>query len=256
DRQIIAWTMEKARASLPSHVHEITFIERMLMAQSMPEFGKEERKYALEFAIRLQQFTSPLMAKGIEDTFLYVYNRLISLNEVGGNPDIFGSTAEEFHAYNRNRMAAWPHSLSATSTHDTKRGEDARARINVISELPEEWEAKVAEWHLFNKGRKLRRGPHVIPDRNDEYSLYQTLAGAWPFGDADLPGFRSRLGEYLVKAVREAKVHTVWLKPDREYEEGFLEFLDKILDPEASGAFLASFRPFQRKVAFFGMFNS
>jgi len=256
DRQIIAWTMEKARASLPSHVHEITFIERMLMAQSMPEFGKEERKYALEFAMRLQQFTSPLMAKGIEDTFLYVYNRLISLNEVGGNPDIFGSTAEEFHAYNRNRMAAWPHSLSATSTHDTKRGEDARARINVISELPEEWEAKVAEWHLFNKGRKLRRGPHFIPDRNDEYSLYQTLAGAWPFGDADLPGFRSRLGEYLVKAVREAKVHTVWLKPDREYEEGFLEFLDKILDPEASGAFLASFRPFQRKVAFFGMFNS
>src|SRR5690606_8304224 len=100
------------------------------------------------------------------------------------------------------------------------------------------------------------RGPHFIPDRNDEYSLYQTLAGAWPFGDADLPGFRSRLGEYLVKAVREAKVHTVWLKPDREYEEGFLEFLDKILDPEASGAFLASFRPFQRKVAFFGMFNS
>jgi (1->4)-alpha-D-glucan 1-alpha-D-glucosylmutase len=255
DRQVIAWTMEKARASLPSHVHEIDFIERMLMAQSVPEFNKDEKKNALEFAMRMQQFTSPLMAKGIEDTFLYVYNRLISLNEVGGNPDIFGSTPEEFHAFNRQRLAAWPHSLSATATHDTKRGEDMRARINVISELPEEWEAKVAEWHALSKIHKFRRNAQFVPDRNDEYFLYQTLVGAWPFDDSDPERFRKRVREYIVKAVREAKVHTVWLKPDKEYEDGYLSFVDKLLDPDPANRFLASFRPFQRKVAFYGMFN-
>lgn len=255
DRQVIAWTMEKARASLPSHVHELDFIERMLLAQTVPEFGKEEKKNALEFAMRLQQFTSPLMAKGIEDTFLYVYNRLISLNEVGGNPDTFGITPEEFHAFNRQRLAAWPHSLNATSTHDTKRGEDVRARINVISELPAEWEAHVAEWHAINKAFKHRRNSQFVPDRNDEYFLYQTLVGAWPFEDGDAAAFRKRMDEYLVKAVREAKVHTVWLKPDREYEEGFLDYLSKLLDPRPNNPFLTSFLPFQRKVAFYGMFN-
>jgi (1->4)-alpha-D-glucan 1-alpha-D-glucosylmutase len=293
DRQVIAWTMEKARASLPSHVHEIDFIERMLLAFSAPEFSKEEKKNALEFAMRLQQFTSPLMAKGIEDTFLYVYNRLVSLNEVGGNPDLFGHTPEDFHAFARQRLAAWPHSQNATSTHDTKRGEDVRARIDVISEFPEEWEALVAQWHAQNKPFKKRRGAQFIPDRNDEYFLYQTLLGAWPFEDGvreaaaeigageNVPdGFRSRMREYLVKAVREAKVHTVWLKPDREYEDGFLEFLDRLLgiphDPAQAAAqpnaqpasqpaappasqpavpFLTSFLPFQRKIAFYGLFN-
>jgi (1->4)-alpha-D-glucan 1-alpha-D-glucosylmutase len=272
DRQVIAWTMEKARASLPSHAHEIDFIERMLLAMSAPEFTKEEKKNALEFAMRLQQFTSPLMAKGIEDTFLYVYNRLISLNEVGGNPDLFGHTPEDFHAFARQRLAAWPHSLNATSTHDTKRGEDLRVRVDVISEFPEEWEALVAQWHALNKGFKRRRGAQFIPDRNDEYFLYQTLVGAWPFesgapaetGEAGareaVPAeFLARMRGYLVKAVREAKVHTVWLKPDREYEEGFLEFLDKVLGaapaPHQAEAFMASFLPFQRKVAFYGVFN-
>ncbi|MDQ3000950.1 MAG: malto-oligosyltrehalose synthase [Fibrobacterota bacterium] len=255
DRQIIAWTMEKARASLPSHVHEIDFIERMLMAQTVPEFGKDEKKNALEFAMRMQQFTSPLMAKGIEDTFLYVYNRLISLNDVGGNPDIFGSTPEEFHAFNMQRLVAWPHSLNTTATHDTKRGEDIRARINVISELPEEWEAKLAQWHATAKSLKHRRGAQFIPDRNDEYFLYQTLLGAWPFQESELPTFRERVKEYIVKAVREAKVHTVWLKPDKEYEDGYLGFVDKLLDPHPGNEFLTDFLPFQRKVACYGRFN-
>lgn len=256
DRQVIAWTMEKARASLPSHLHEIDFIEKMLLAQGSPSFSKEEKALALEFAMRLQQFTSPLMAKGIEDTFLYVYQRLISLNEVGGNPDVFGISAEEFHAMCRARQSSWPHAMNATATHDTKRGEDMRARLHVLSELPEEWEAKVSEWHGINKGFKKRPGGQFIPDRNDEYFLYQTLAGAWPFpghGEEEFPG---RLREYLVKAVREAKVHTVWLKPDREYEEGFLEFLDRLLDLSTGAAFLESFLPFQRRISHFGIFNS
>ena len=260
DRQVIAWTMEKARASLPSHLHEINFIEKMLLAHGNASFSREEKTLALEFAMRLQQFTSPLMAKGIEDTFLYVYQRLISLNEVGGNPDVFGVSTEEYHAMCRTRQSSWPHAMSATATHDTKRGEDMRARLHVLSELPQEWEAKVSEWHGINKGFKKRPGGQFIPDRNDEYFLYQTLVGAWPFmgqeaghGEAEFPG---RLREYLVKAVREAKVHTVWLKPDREYEEGFLEFLDRLLDPMTGAAFQASFLPFQRKVAHFGIFNS
>ena len=277
DRQVIAWTMEKARAGLPSHVHEIDFIERMLLAQTAPEFGKEEKKNALEFAMRLQQFTSPLMAKGIEDTFLYVFNRLLSLNEVGSNPDVFGSTPEEYHAFCRQRLAAWPHSLNATSTHDTKRGEDVRARLNVLSELPEEWEALVSRWHALNQGHRRRRGALFVPDRNDEYFLYQTLIGAWPFTDEGAsarraggaprpesahptlaqatPVLRERLSGYLVKAVREAKVHTVWLKPDKEYEDGFLEFLSGLLAADGANPFLDSFLPFQRKVAFYGLFN-
>ena len=256
DRQVIAWTMEKARASLPSHLHEIGFIERMLLAQGNDAFSPEEKALALEFAMRLQQFTSPLMAKGIEDTFLYVYQRLIALNEVGGDPDQFGLSVEEFHAFCRTRQASWPHAMNASATHDTKRGEDMRARLRVISELPGEWEAKVAEWHALNKGFKKRHGGQFIPDRNDEYFLYQTLAGAWPFPGQDEDAWLPRLRDYLVKAVREAKVHTVWLKPDREYEEGFLEFLERLFDPDAGAAFRHSFLPFQRKLAWFGIFNS
>jgi (1->4)-alpha-D-glucan 1-alpha-D-glucosylmutase len=256
DRVVIAWTMAKARANLPSHVHEIDFIERMLLAQDNADFSKEEKKNALEFAMRLQQFTSPLMAKGIEDTFLYVYNRLVSLNEVGNDPDIFGIAPEVFHAYNQERALSWPNSLNATSTHDTKRGEDVRARINVLSELAEEWEAGVSEWHLMNKANKVRVNGLFIPDRNDEYFLYQMLLGAWPFRKEEEASFRERMREYLVKAVREAKVHTVWLKPDREYEDGFLAFLDLLLDPDPANPFLASFRPFQKKIAHYGIFNS
>ncbi len=256
DRQIITWTMEKARAHLPSHVHEIDFIERMLLAQTNPEFTKEEKGNALEFAMRLQQFTSPLMAKGIEDTFLYVYNRLISLNEVGNDPNVFGTSPEEFHAYNRGRLSAWPHSMNATSTHDTKRGEDARARINVLSELPDEWESKVSEWHQINKASKLRANGQFIPDRNDEYFLYQTLIGAWPFRKDEEGPFRERMRGYLVKAVREAKVHTVWVKPDQAYEEGYLGHLDRLLDPDPANPFLASFLPFQKKIAWYGICNS
>lgn len=256
DRQVIVWTLEKARASLPSHLHELDFIERMLLAQGSATFSKVEKALALEFAMRLQQFTSPLMAKGIEDTFLYVYHRLDSLNEVGGDPDAFGLSTEGFHAMCRSRRSGWPHAMSATATHDTKRGEDFRARLHVLSEIPDEWEAKVSEWHALNKGYRKRPGGQYIPDRNDEYFLYQTLVGAWPFPGAGEAEFPDRLEAYLVKAVREAKVHTVWLKPDRDYEEGFLEFAGRLLDPETGAAFQASFLPFQRKMARLGVYNS
>jgi (1->4)-alpha-D-glucan 1-alpha-D-glucosylmutase len=206
------------------------------------------------------------MAKGLEDTAFYVYHRLLSLNDVGGNPEKFGTSTIELHHFNRLRARHWPHTLNATSTHDTKRGEDVRARLNVLSEIPQEWEHQVGLWRRLNRRHKsLSRaaGARVgtaaeAPDGNDEYLLYQTLVGAWPFGAAEVAEFRSRLEGYLVKAVREAKVHTAWLAPDQGYEEGFLRFAGRLL---AAGVpqenpFLEHFLPFQRRVAWFGILNS
>jgi (1->4)-alpha-D-glucan 1-alpha-D-glucosylmutase len=147
--------------------------------------------------------------------------------------------------------------LNATATHDTKRGEDVRARINVLSEMPEEWQRTFKTWNKINARhkKKIRDGLRV-PDRNDEYFLYQTLVGAWPFDENDYPGFRERIKQYMVKAVREAKVHTAWLKPDQEYEDACLSFIDDILHPSPGNAFLEHFLPFQTRVAYYGVFNS
>ena len=155
--------------------------------------------------MRFQQFTGPIMAKGVEDTTLYVYNRLVSLNEVGGRPDHFGCSLEEFHTFNTKKKDLWPDSLNTTSTHDTKRGEDVRARINVLSEMPDDWLRKIRAWIKINRGKKKRVDGSAVPDRNDEYFLYQTLIGALPFSDAEYPDFIERIKQYIVKAVREGK---------------------------------------------------
>lgn len=189
------------------------------------------------FLMRLQQYTGPIMAKGFEDTLLYCYNRLLSLNEVGGSPDKFGTTLSDFHLFCRQRDL----SLNATATHDTKRGEDVRARINVLSELPDEWSK------LLNK---LAGG---FEDRNTEYFLYQTLLGAWPFEPFDKIEFAERIKQYMLKSAREAKTHTSWLEENGGYEQALLLFVEKILLNEK---FLESFLPFQKKIAFFGVFNS
>ncbi|MBI5445843.1 MAG: hypothetical protein HY900_32085 [Deltaproteobacteria bacterium] len=196
------------------------------------------------------------MAKGFEDTFLYVYYPLLSANEVGGDPRLLGTDVSDFHVYNLRRAERSPHALNATATHDTKRGEDIRARLNVLSEIPDEWTRAVTRWRRLNAGRRRRRGGKRVPDGNDEYFLYQTLMGAWPFDDSELPRFRERLRDYLVKAVREAKVHTAWLKPDEGYEGAFLGFAEDLLDPVRGKGFQEDFLPFQRKVARLGIVNS
>ena len=206
--------------------------------------------------MRFQQFTGPVMAKGVEDTTHYVYNRLLSLNEVGGRPDHFGCSLEEFHDFNSKRRDLWPDSLNATATHDTKRGEDVRARINVLSEMPDEWLRKLRAWIKMNRGKKKRVRGLAVPDRNDEYFLYQTLIGAFPFSDAEYPEFIQRIKEYIVKAVREAKVHTAWLKPDTEYEDAFVSFAEKILAYSKANAFLKELISFSKRVSHFGMLNS
>jgi (1->4)-alpha-D-glucan 1-alpha-D-glucosylmutase len=182
------------------------------------------------------------MAKGHEDTALYVYNKLISLNEVGGRPDRFGCSVKEFHSFNKKRQRQWPHSFNATSTHDTKRGEDVRARINVISEIPREWERNVRNWSRINKGKKSRIRDNYVPDKNDEYFLYQTLLGAFPFARDEYPEFVERIKQYIIKAVREAKVHTEWIK--LIWPTSHVLALEQILDP-SENVFLKNFFRFK-----------
>jgi (1->4)-alpha-D-glucan 1-alpha-D-glucosylmutase len=256
DRYYIEEAVDRATGANPALMHEFKFIRRFLLL-NFPEYMDEtEKSEWLKFAMRFQQFTGPLMAKGSEDTALYVYNRLISLNEVGGRPDLFGCSAKEFHGFNRKRQKLWPQSFNATSTHDTKRGEDVRARINVLSEIPREWERNVRNWSRINKGKKRRIRDAYVPDKNDEYFLYQTLIGAFPYARDEYSAFVDRIKEYTIKAVREAKVHTEWIKPDLDYEAAYLAFLDEILEPSEDNAFLKEFLPFQRKIAHFGVLNS
>jgi (1->4)-alpha-D-glucan 1-alpha-D-glucosylmutase len=256
DYSYITWAVNEAVQSNPGLSNELRFIERFLVLDSRCCPPEAERERWTDFVMRFQQFTGPLMAKGFEDTTLYVYNRLLSLNEVGGSPDIFGVSLEEFHRFNQRRFQTWPHTLNATSTHDTKRGEDIRARLNVLSEMPEEWERSLKTWNRLNAKHKRKIGELRIPERNDEYQLYQTIVGAYPFGDDGYPGFRDRIKQYMVKAVREAKVHTAWLKPDQQYEEACLSFIEEILTPSFQNGFLEDFLPFQKRVAFYGVFNS
>ncbi len=256
DQIYISMAIEGAKHTSPGLLIELDFIEGFLLLRFEGEMNPEEKKKYMDFIMRFQQFTGPLMAKGFEDTTLYVYTRLLSLNEVGGSPDRFGITVREFNDFNKERVDLWPDSMNATSTHDTKRGEDVRARINVLSEIPKEWERFIKTSSRINRIKKRITNGRVFPDHNDEYFLYQTLLGAYPFDENEFPSFVDRIKEYIIKAIREAKVHTEWLKPDSAYEDSFLSFIDAILDLSPENQFMDIFLPFQRKVAHYGVFNS
>jgi len=256
DREFLAAAIGKARDMVPELWYEVRLLENYLLSGPDEDVGDEARRRWLDFVMRFEQATAPLMAKGFEDTVLYVYNRLLSLNEVGGSPDRFGMSLDDFHAFNRARAERRPAGMNATSTHDTKRGEDARARLNVLSEIPKEWEKQLAAWRRIGARTKRREGEAEAPDRNDEYFLYQSLIGAFPLEPGGYPEFRDRLKAFIVKAVREAKVHTAWLKPETWYEDAFLAFVDSLLPADMSGRFLKLFLPFLRRVAFYGMLNS
>ncbi|HKJ76481.1 MAG TPA: malto-oligosyltrehalose synthase, partial [Gammaproteobacteria bacterium] len=191
-------------------------------------------------------------------TTFYVHHRLVSLNEVGGDPRRFGVSVAAFHHANQERTRRWPHGLLATSTHDAKRGEDVRARIHVLSELPETWRRHVHRWQRLNESKKGTADGEPAPSANDEYLFYQTLAGAWPMAEPDDEGlaqFRGRIREYLLKAVREAKLHTSWVHPNEEYEEAVAGFVERVLATPNRNAFLADFLPFQQRIARFGVLN-
>ncbi|UCD35834.1 MAG: malto-oligosyltrehalose synthase, partial [Nitrospiraceae bacterium] len=256
DRRYISQAVKKARDANPALVYELSFLELFLLLEFGDSVTEEDRREWVHFVMRFQQLTGPLMAKGFEDTMLYFYGRLLSLNDVGGSPDRFGVPVEEFHAFNIKRCGTQPHTMNATATHDTKRGEDARARINVLSEIPAQWESAIKRWSRLNRRKKKAVRGMAVPDKNDEYFLYQTMIGAMPFRDDEHEHFRSRLKEYIIKAVREAKVHTAWLKPDTDYEENYISFIERILNPSEENAFLKDFRTFQGMIAFYGIFNS
>jgi (1->4)-alpha-D-glucan 1-alpha-D-glucosylmutase len=256
DRSRMQETLSRAKEVNPGLILELSFIGKFLMLENGDQLSEQEKSQWIDFIMRLQQLTGPLMAKGFEDTTLYIYNRFLSLNEVGGDPSRFGLGPKAFHEFNLRRAQAWPHSLNATSTHDTKRGEDVRARLNVLSELPDEWERHVFAWGEMNRPyKRLVRGREV-PDRNDEYFLYQSLVGALPLAEEEHAAFIERIKNYTIKAVREAKVHTGWLKPDTDYEDTFLGFIEKILEPSKNNVFVGELRQWTRKIARFGALNS
>jgi (1->4)-alpha-D-glucan 1-alpha-D-glucosylmutase len=257
DREFIEHAVLEARRRNPGHPGVVfEFVGELLLKQAgyIPE---EERGDHMRFVAKFQQVTSPVTAKGIEDTALYVYNRLVSLNEVGGEPDRFGVTADELHSRLATRARRWPHGLSATSTHDTKRSEDVRARINVLSELPGAWKQATARWARANRrGRSIIAG-ESYPSRNEEYLLYQTLIGTWPFEltpDQEHT-YRERIREYMLKAMREAKVFTSWLNPSEAHERAMAGFVEFALSPD-NKAFRTDFLELERRVANYGIYNS
>jgi (1->4)-alpha-D-glucan 1-alpha-D-glucosylmutase len=181
------------------------------------------------------------------------------LNEVGGEPALIGVSPERFHERNLDRRESWPHSLNATSTHDTKRGEDTRARINVLSEMPEEWNRAVHRWRESNRALKVTVEGAEAPDANEEYLLYQTLVGTWPLAptdDEDRAEYTSRLQDYMQKALKEAKLHTSWINPNEHYERAVREFVAAVLDPEGSAAFVRDLSEFVRTPSRAGLLNS
>jgi (1->4)-alpha-D-glucan 1-alpha-D-glucosylmutase len=260
DVQYIEATLAKAKRKNPAMNASIfDFLRDVLLLRVPEQAGEHDKTAWLNFAMRFQQLTGPVMAKGVEDTTFYIYNRLISLNDVGGTPGRFGTPLELFHGQNLERLKSFPHAMINTATHDSKRGEDLRARIDALSEIPERWQKSLLKWSRQNRKKGVQLDQVTVPGRNEEYLLYQTLLGAWPFGEMDTAAyeiFRSRIKEYLTKAVREAKVNTSWNSPNSSYEAAFSAFVDAILARGSGNAFLADFVPLQRLIAHFGIFNS
>lgn len=253
DRELIDRVVNEAQRRNAGRLASAFAYLRRLLSLRLPAEATEERRHqALEVVLRWQQLSSPAMAKGLEDTVFYRDNRLISLDEVGGEPELEPGVRDALHRRNLLMAESWSATMNASSTHDTKRSEDMRARIHVLSEIADEWAARVEEWNARHRDlRPLVRG-QPVPDGNDELLLYQTLVGAWPLLEGEESGFKERLDAFLIKAAREEKLHTSWLQPDAEYEEARVRFTTAVLD----ASFLATFRPFQRRVAWYGALNS
>ncbi len=257
DRCHVGWAIARARKhSAAADKGVFDFLRDVLLLEG--EGPDEYRASVAAFVMKFQQYTGPVMAKGMEDTALYRYNRLTSLNEVGGEPERFGTSVSAFHHVNGERAKHWPHAMLASSTHDTKRGEDVRARINVLSEIPGEWRGKLVRWGRMNRSRRREVDGAPAPSRNDEYLLYQTLLGAGPLdeGEAGTEGFRGRIRAYMEKAMREARTHTSWTNVNEEYEQAVSDFVDALLAPVENDLFLEDFLPFQRKISRLGALNS
>jgi (1->4)-alpha-D-glucan 1-alpha-D-glucosylmutase len=256
DRALIAETAGKARAEwfaaddgIFDFLHDVLTMDIVKQGRGTAHSAPRVRR----FALKVQQFTGPLMAKSLEDTAFYRYHRQLAVNEVGGNPAAGALSVSTFHAKMRERAKEWPHGMTATATHDTKRGEDARTRIMAIAEVAGEWTASVARWKLLNAPHVATEGNFRAPSATFEYMLYQTLIGAWQPEDGAFP---ERLQAYALKAAREGKEETSWLNPHLRYEEGLANFIKQILDRSTSAEFLDSFEAMAHRISLLGALNS
>lgn len=259
DRRYIEWAVATARRRHVAAEASVFDFVRAALLLELPAATDTQVRAIRAFVMKFQQITAPITAKGIEDTALYRYNRLISLNEVGGEPGNYGSGVRAFHADAEYRVRHWPHEMLATSTHDTKRSEDMRARLDVLSEMTTPWREAVRRWMRINRTRKREIDGAQAPSSNDEYHFYQTLLGSWPLGEGDAAGaiaYRERIEAYMIKAVREAKLRTSWTETDAAYEEALLQFVRNALEPRDNNLFLADFLEFQRRMVRFGLLNS
>ncbi|MPZ42716.1 MAG: malto-oligosyltrehalose synthase [Betaproteobacteria bacterium] len=259
DRRYIEWAIGRAREHGRGADASVFDFLRSILLQQLPTDAPEALKAECRaITMRFQQLTSPVAAKGIEDTAFYNFNRLVSLNDVGGDPDQFGMRVSAFHGASADRAAKWPHTLLATSTHDNKRSEDVRARIDVISEMPAAWRLLVRRWSRLNRARKRNINGAVGPSRNDEYLLYQTLIGSFPADCTDeaLAAYRGRIEGYMVKAAREAKVRTSWLNVNEPYEAALIEFVRGLLGRSTGNLFLDDLAAQARAFAWYGALNS
>ncbi len=266
DRRYLDWAVTHGRRrSDRSELSVFDFLFSLLTTDPVRERPPRlNRREIRRLAMKFQQYTGAVMAKGVEDTAFYRYNRLVSLNEVGGEPTRFGTTLAGFHRSNLETARRRPHTMLSTATHDTKRGEDVRARINVLSELPEEWAENVQRWTTLNRRHRIEVNETTAPSENDEYLFYQVLLGAWPVEamgedepDVDtLDPLRERMAGYMLKAVREAKVHSSWINCNGEYEQALTSFVERALDVRGRNPFVESFRAFAGRIAPIGVVNS
>ncbi len=260
DRGYLEWTLKAARRrATPDEVSDaaLDFMRRILFLAPAP-YAEAQRKTWLRFVMQWQQFASPVMAKGLEDTAAYIHNSLISLNDVGGD-----SLREKppydvpaFHSFNKNRLARWPHTMNTTSTHDTKRSEDVRTGIDVLSEIDNVWRSCLYRWSKWNRPHKTICKGHPVPDRSEECLLYQTMLGAWPLNPSEKQDFIERLAAFIQKALREAKIHTSWIKPDLDYERTVEMFIRNSVNTAKPNQFMNDFLELRKTVAIYGHLNS
>jgi (1->4)-alpha-D-glucan 1-alpha-D-glucosylmutase len=257
DRALISGTIERARADWFAADEGIFDFLRDTLTMDLIKPGRATHSVprVRRFALKVQQFTGPVMAKSLEDTAFYRYHRLLALNEVGGNPSAKALSADAFHEAMKVRAVEWPHGMTATATHDTKRGEDARTRLLALAEIPGEWASSVARWKILNAPHLVIEGEMRAPSATFEYMLYQALLGAWPSGEGgdSLP---QRMQAYALKAAREGKQETSWLNPNQAYEAGLRTFLARILDRSVSAEFINSLETLARRTSLLGALNS
>jgi (1->4)-alpha-D-glucan 1-alpha-D-glucosylmutase len=263
DRQLIERAVISAKRRNPGvEASVFNYLRDVLLLRFPENIDENTRGEHAHFVLKFQQVTAPVMAKGVEDTTFYIYNRLTALNEVGGEPQQFGISIGRFHERNLDRQRNWPASLLATSSHDTKRSEDVRSRILAISELADDWRRSLARWRAVNRRSRKRIEDAEAPDANEEYLLYQTLLGSWPIDQSGAalcdpgPEYVERIQAYMNKALNEAKINTSWIQPNDEWLAAVREFVTGILNAGPKNKFLPLFLPFAEQIARLGAINS